>query len=356
MTATADHHAIVRALRLLGADPAVRARIVETLRACEPLLAQPGVNVRDHITGPIVDALHPLRERVELELANGLRFTALYTSQISRDLVLRSEEYPEHVFEPQTTKTLLRLARDARHVVIGGAYSGDHAILIAAAIAGGGGVVHAFEPNPDQQAMLRENAAANQLENLRAIPLGLWDDESTRLSFVGADALASTKPSAEGAIETTTIDAYCRRENVPAVDVIMLDIEGSELQALRGAREILSGPHPPAIVFEIHSTYTDWSGGLRATEIGRFLTGLGYELYAIRDFQSHVAMPGLPVELVPADGAFLEGPPHGFNMLALHDRAILDDPTFAIVERVSPKLLHHRDPALHYPRAWQPRA
>jgi FkbM family methyltransferase len=354
MTATADRDAIVRALRLLGANPNARAKLVAALRACEPLLAAPGVNVRDHITGPIVDALYPERERVDVELAGGVKFTALYTSQISRDLVLRDVERPDHIFEPQTTKTLLRLARDARHAIVGGAYSGDHAILLAAAMAPHGGVVHAFEPNPHQQAMLRENAAANRLTNLRAVPLGLWDDAAVRLSFVGADALASTMPAPDGAIATTTIDEYCRAEGVPAIDLVMLDIEGSELPALRGGRATLSA-HPPAIVFEIHSSYTDWADGLRATPIGRFLVELGYELYGIRDFQSHVAMPDLPVELVPADTAYLEGPPHGFNMLALHDRALLDDPLFRVVENVSPKLLHHRDPALHYPLAWQTR-
>lgn len=353
MTATADRDAIVRALRLLGSDRDARAVLIAALRACEPLLAKPGVNVRDQITGPIVDALHPENERVELELAGGLKFTALYTSQISRDLVLRDVERPDHVFEPQTTKTLLRLARDARQAIIGGAYSGDHAILIAAAMAPHGGVVHAFEPNARQQAMLRENAATNGLANLRPVPLALWDDTSVRLAFVGADALASTEPSADGPIETTTIDEYCRTLGIGAIDLIMLDIEGSELHALRGGRTMLAGPHPPPIVFEIHRSYTDWSNGLRATPIGSFLVDLGYELFAIRDFQSHVAMPDLPVELVPADTAYLEGPPHGFNMLALHDRALLDDPLFRIVENVSPKLLHHRDPALHYPLAWQ---
>lgn len=355
MTATADDLSIVRALRLLGENPEARARIVDALRACEPLLEQRDVNVRDHITGPICDGLYPHGERIEVVLSSGLRFTVLYTSQIARDLVLRSVEHPDHVFEPQTTKTLLRLARDARHVVVGGAYSGDHAILIAAAMAPHGGVVHAFEPNADQLGMLRENAAANGLTNLRAIPLALWDDETTHLSFVGADALARTAPDATGPIASTTIDAYFRREGIEAVDVIMLDIEGSEPAALRGARQLLAGPRPPAIVYEIHGALTDWSQGLERTEIGVQLGALGYRLYGIRDFQSHVDLTDLPVELVPAAGAFLGGPPHAFNILAVRDPAIVSDPLFTIVENVSPKLLRHRDPALHHPTAWRTR-
>jgi len=351
MGLTPDIDPLVAALRLLGQSRPARDRLVEVLREIEPLLAEPGLDVRRQITGPIVDALHEEGEAIDIRLASGLAFTALYTSShITRDLVLRALEQPDHVFEPQTTKTLLALARNARHVLIGGAYCGDHAIPLAAAIAANGGTVHAFEPNPSQRAMLRRNADANSLTNIEAIGLGLWDEPSARLSFVGTDALASTRLDPEGTIEVTTIDDYCARAGIEALDVIMLDIEGSEMQALAGARSMLSRDRAPAVVFEMNRQYVDWSHGLRRTTIGSFLDKLGYELYAIRDYQSHVAMPGYPVELVPADTAYLEGPQHGFNMLAVRDRTVIDDPLFRIVPDVSPKLLFHRDPTLHAPR------
>jgi len=352
MAQTPDSHPLVTALGLLGRSREARARLVTALRELEPLLAEPGLDVRRQITGPIVDAMHDEGEHIDIRLDSGLAFTALYTSShITRDLVLRAVEEPDHVFEPQTTKTLLALARNARHVLIGGAYSGDHAVPIAAVIAAGGGIVHAFEPNPAQQAILQKNAAANGLTNIVPVALGLWDVPSVRLSFVGTDALASTQLDPEGAIDVTTIDDYCARNGIDALDLIMLDIEGSEMQALRGARGMLSSDRPPAVVFEMNRQYVDWSQGLRRTTIGGFLDGLGYELYGIRDYQSHVAMPGHPVELVPADTAFLEGPQHGFNMLAVRDPKIVsENPLFRIVPDVSPKLLFHRDPALHAPK------
>jgi hypothetical protein len=119
---------------------------------------------------------------------------------------------------------------------------------------------------------------------------------------------------------------------------------------LKGGRSMLERERAPAVVFEMNRQYVDWSEGLRRTTIGSYLDALGYELYAIRDYQSNVAMPGYPVELVPADTAYLEGPQHGFNMLAVRDRALIDAPLFRIVPDVSPKLLFHRDPALHAPR------
>ena len=49
------------------------------------------------------------------------------------------------------------------------------------------------------------------------------------------------------------------------------------------------------------------------------------------------------------DDIYLEGPPHGFNMVAVKDPAIFSGPDYRIVEGVSPKYLRHKDPALHHP-------
>jgi hypothetical protein len=60
-------------------------------------------------------------------------------------------------------------------------------------------------------------------------------------------------------------------------------------------------------------------------------------------------MRGRAIELVPIDTAHLEGPPHGFNLVAVPDPAMLQGEPFRLCPGVSPKLLAHRDPALHHP-------
>jgi hypothetical protein len=72
-------------------------------------------------------------------------------------------------------------------------------------------------------------------------------------------------------------------------------------------------------------------------------------MFAIRDYQGNVPMPGKPIELVPIETAYIEGPPHGFNILAVKNERVLDAPDFRIVRNVSPKLLFHRDAKLHQP-------
>ena len=335
------------ALKTIGADGATRARIIAALLQFELLPERRFTTVRDDLTGPIVDALHASLDVVRKELSNGLRFEFPYRSKIARDFVMSIPEKPDHVWEPQTTKLLLHLSASASHVVIGGAYFGDQAIPVAHAMRGRG-VCHAFEPNREMAAMLERNAELNALENIRVHPLALWSDTTSRLAFVGDDAYASTVASETG-VPTTTIDAYAESAGIDRVDLIMLDLEGGELNVLRGAERQLSR-HAPHVVFEVHRSYVDWSEGLHNTDIARLLASFGYTLFAIRDFQSNYDLRGRPVELVPAETAYLEGPPHGLNLLAIRDTSIIENENFAIVPNVSSKLLLHRDPKLHHPR------
>ncbi|HEX6087202.1 MAG TPA: FkbM family methyltransferase [Thermoanaerobaculia bacterium] len=335
------------ALKTVGADAETRARIIAALQQFESHPERRFTTVRDDVTGPIVDALHASLDVVRKELSNGLVFEFPYRSKIARDFVMSIPGTPDHVWEPQTTKLLLHLSKDAEHVVIGGAYFGDQAIPVAHALRGRG-VCHAFEPNREMAAMLERNAALNALDNVRVHPLALWSEDGVFLQFVGDDAYASTV-AADSGVPTTTIDAYARANGIDRVGLIMLDLEGGELHVLRGAEEQLSR-HAPHVVFEVHRSYVDWTQGLHNTDIARYLTSFGYTLFAIRDFQSNYDLSGRPVELVPVETAYLEGPPHGLNLLAIRDTSLLDGEQFAIVPNVSSKLLLHRDPKLHHPR------
>ncbi|MDP3173772.1 MAG: FkbM family methyltransferase [Phenylobacterium sp.] len=341
-------------LRQLAAEPAWRSAFIRQILALEAEIATPGVDIREEVTGPLVDALFDDDQVVRKTLSNGVTFEFLYRSKIARDFVMSQPETPDHAWEPQTSRILVDLARRAKQVVIGGAYFGDHAILIAREVAAGGGVVHAFEPNNEQRAMLQRNAELNGLTNIRPRSEGLWDDSSTNLKLVGYDSFASAEVTAEGAddgFRTITISDYLAAAGVNALDLIVLDIEGAEMAALKGAEPFLAQPkgEAPDILFEVHRHYVDWSVGLENTPLARFLTGHGYELFALRDFNSNYDLAGRPIELIPLGAIHLEGPPHGFNMVAVKDASVFDNDRYLICRDVSPKLLRHKDPALHHP-------
>lgn len=339
---------LVEALRYLGRDTKMRNRVVDFLRTIEPELQYPG-SVRDDVIGPVVDALHEETDIYAKQLADGTKIHYLYRTKIARDLLLASGPAPTHVWEPQTTKLLLHVATwISGDVLVGGAYFGDQAVLVAKALHGRGLKVHCFEPNNAQAGMLRENIRINRLDNLEVNELGLWHQSGERMKLDGFDSFANAVLVADGeGFRTTTIDDYMRGHHRP-VGMIQLDIEGAELSALQGAAQTLANDKP-VVIFELHRSYVDWSDGLRQTPICKLLLDLGYAVYAIRDLNSHREMPAHKIELVEIDHVYLEGPPHGFNMLALPPDRKPDPAVFRLMRGVSPKLLPHKTPSLHHP-------
>lgn len=353
-----DDAAVAQALAAAGTDPGLRGAIFEALREAQQGAAAPA-RFRDEVRWPLVLAL--LREagthRVELD--DGLVFEVGPDSRIERALLLSPVAHPDHVWEPQTTRLLTSLAAGAAHIIVGGAYIGDHVLPMARAAgrATPPGIVHAFEPMAHAHARLLRNLGLNEIDNVRAHRLGLWDVSDVALSLEGHLGLASSVPAAEAAdpggemIESVTIDDYARAAQLGRVGLIMLDTEGGEERALRGAEGLLSRPpgDAPDIVFEIHRHFVDWTEGLENTPIVRLLTARGYAVFAVRDYHDNQPMAGRPIEIIPAGRVYLEGPPHGFNALATKDPELVQRLGLRVVEDVSPKLLLHKDPALHHP-------
>lgn len=345
---------LLASLDLIAKNPEWRAEFIRQLLSFEKGIAAPNIDVRELITGPMVDALFDESQIVRKSLADGTKLDFYYRSKIARDFVMSSPEVPTHAWEPQTTRLLLNLASRSKQVVIGGAYFGDHAILIAKRVARDDGLVHAFEPNDDQRNMMMHNAGLNSISNILPRSEGLWDDSTTTLKLVGADSFAHPEAVGKGTVDgfqTITIDDYLEAAGVSHLDLIMLDIEGGEERVLKGAGKYLGQPigEAPNIVFEVHRHYVDWTVGLPNTGIIKLLQGFDYKVFAVRDFNSNYDLSSKPIELIPVESVYLEGPPHGFNMVAVKDDKVFASAEYRLCRDISPKLLRHKDPALHHP-------
>lgn len=347
---------IIKALGEAGKDKNFRDRMTDLCLELEKKADYPNSNIRNEVTGYIVDAIHSRLDFVNKRLENGITFEFAYSSKIAREFVLSHKKLPDHVWEPQTTKLLLLLSKGASNVLIGGAYFGDHAILIANQIAANKGICHTFEPNRLNSKMLRRNAEINHLSNIIINEIGLWNTDGANLEFVGGDALASSneiEDKSSDSFESTTIDSYLAKKGIEKLDLLMIDIEGGELHALQGAKNQLALPkaEAPNIVFEIHSLYTDWSNGLENTDIIKYVSSFGYKVFAIRDIHSNYDLDKLPIELTSPDRTYIEGPPHGFNMLAVKDESVLQTDDFRLCYDVSPKYLFNKNSPLFSPLA-----
>lgn len=313
-----------------------------------------GYSIREKITGPIVDKLYTDVDKVYVsDLQNGIKFKYKYKSKIMRDFILRHEKCPDHFWEPQTTKLLKLLSKNIKNVFVGGAYIGDQVIYIAKELQHHQGICYTFEPNTDSFNLLKDNCELNHLDNVVFNNKGLWHEDKT-LIFVGDDSHASSQEAEacdEHGFEAVALNNYCTKNNISNIGLIMLDLEGGELNVLKGADKFLemSEDLAPIVIFEIHSSYVDWNNGLEKTDIGEYLTLRGYSLYSIRDFQSNYPMGDSKIELVSAKTTILDGPAHGFNMIAVKNKKILENDNIVFHENLSPKLLLHRDKKIHFP-------
>ena len=317
-----------------------RSCFIDALIEFEKRAGHPLLNVRDTVSGPLADELF-LGEHFSKTLQNGLKINFVYNSKIAREFLLSDPAIPNHVWEPQTTKLLLHFSNHAKNVIIAGAYFGDQAIPVANNIRDNG-MCHTFEPNKNNSDLIIENAKLNELNNILINNLALWNKSNEKLVFEGEDALASTveaTDSSANVLYTITIDDYVKQNKVDKVDLLMIDVEGSEIKVLQGAVEMLK-QSKPVVVFETHSLYDDWSNGLENSPSALLMKGLGYEVFAVREFHQNIDTGNMPIELLPLDRTYCETPPHhGFNMLAVPSNAFIENELFRIVYDLSPKLI-----------------
>lgn len=331
-------------------NPAYRESFIEALIEFEKKAGHPQLNVRDTVSGPLADELF-MGEAFSKTLQNGLKINFVYNSKIAREFLLCSPPVPNHVWEPQTTKLLLHFSTGAKNVIIAGAYFGDQAIPVANNIKDTG-TCHTFEPNKNNSDLINQNAKLNGLTNITINNLALWNKSNEQLIFEGEDALASTveaNNTTANVLHTITIDDYVAQNKPGKIDLLMIDVEGSEIKVLHGAVEMLK-QNKPVVVFETHSLYDDWSNGLENSASAILMKELGYEVFAVREFHQNIDTGDMPIELLPLDKTYCETPPHhGFNMLAVPSNTLIENKLFRIVYNLSPKLILPKNDAKFLP-------
>jgi len=136
-----------------------------------------------------------------------------------------------------------------------GANLGAYTLLFAT-WTGPGGRVIAFEPAPQAANGLRRQLVLNELDDRVEVVQTAVADRIGSAPFVseGASGANQLAPGAADqraiTVPTTTIDAFCEARGVRP-DVIKIDVEGAELDVLRGARRTLARPGVRAFL-ELH--------------------------------------------------------------------------------------------------------
>ena len=136
-----------------------------------------------------------------------------------------------------------------------------------------------FEPNPDNARALRKNLATPIADGrVIVIEKGVYDRVGMLTFDQGADSASGEFEEGSGhALPITTIDRVVADLQLARVDFIKMDIEGSEVPALRGAVETLRRFKPRVAVGTYHR-----SGDLADVEQAVLTTRTDYQVTPAR--------------------------------------------------------------------------
>jgi FkbM family methyltransferase len=167
-----------------------------------------------------------------------------------RDVGVGRNIYRDRCYEPAETLALKRLTPAGGTVLDIGANLGYFTTLFAQTA----GLVIAIEPNPETVALLEVNTA--HLRNVTIFPYLAGDEDRPAALYLSPDGNAGDHqaiPSAERRavpVSMHTVDYLMRLWQVGPVGLIKIDIQGYEVFALRGMREVLAANPTAPIVAE----------------------------------------------------------------------------------------------------------
>lgn len=149
--------------------------------------------------------------------------------------------------------------------------------------------VFAFEPIPSVYEICKKNLANT---SARAINLALSNEEGKKEFFFlygktpnkMRTSSCHLQPSLGApddfiTVQQTTLDAFCKREKIPSIDLLKLKVEGNELFALRGASNLLKRGAIKAIQFEYGYSFSGSKTTLKL--VYQLLSSHGYLLFRI---------------------------------------------------------------------------
>lgn len=201
-------------------------------------------------------ALPPADDLVEFR-PHALTRTFLISGPPGDQSVLEELRH-SHAFEPHIVGLLARVVTPEMVALDVGANLGVLSVVIGA-LAHRGRVL-ALEASTVAYAHLQKTLAANDVRNVTTAHLAVFRESgltlhlNTSSAFLAGSHLTPEADAGGGteAVQTITLDDWVAQHAPSRVDLVKMDIEGAELDALAGADQVLSR-HAPALLIECNA-------------------------------------------------------------------------------------------------------
>lgn len=199
-------------------------------------------------------------------------------------------------YEPELL-AMQRLVRPGAVALDIGASFGVFSLFIAHFV-GPHGRVHAFEPGAFSFAQLSANVAANPVAErivLHKLAAADCEAELTLQYWGGAPVtfgIAADEAGGGEQVRSSRVADIVPPEDAARLELIKIDVEGFEITALEGARELIAA-RLPTIMFEVEGAALARQGRVPADVYG-FLAGFGYRFWKLDERARFVPVAGTP--------------------------------------------------------------
>lgn len=113
--------------------------------------------------------------------------------------------------------------------------------------------IHAFEPFPETCVVFNENhknhknVILNQIalsskvgKSILNVNISVDTNSLLQSGKLGATSDGSCQTVSQIEIETNTIDNYCKQNNIQEIDILKIDVQGFEIEVLKGSLQLLA--------------------------------------------------------------------------------------------------------------------
>ncbi len=207
-----------------------------------------------------------------------------------RNSIIYQKALHKKTYEKENIETILNLLSDNSFYFDVGANIGLMAIPILKSIASC--TVISFEPSPNSASYLKQTLKASIFKDRWFVVEEAVGSEVGNLEFCFS---SKNLGAYDGFIHTgrmplknkitvpvTTVDSQWKKQGKPTVSVIKIDVEGAEMEVLKGAIECLEQEHPSILV--------EWNMknlqayGCSPDELICFADKYNYQIYSIPNF------------------------------------------------------------------------
>jgi FkbM family methyltransferase len=171
-------------------------------------------------------------------------YAAFVNSKLGGDEGLLYEVWSKDQYFPEGIISL----SDREVFVDGGAYSGDTMLAFLRKTKNQYARGYAFEPDPANAARLRALAGRHRWRDVLVLTKGLWSKaEALRFYASEGPSISAVSGTGNTSVVVDTVD-----NEAPEATFIKLDIEGAELEALKGAAGTIKRNRPKLAVCLYH--------------------------------------------------------------------------------------------------------